>query len=71
MPGPIHWLVAKAEEVAEQLQNVLSLKERHGQMREKNKDFVEPRGLKQSIIWQRCNNKGKTYKLKKNLYKNE
>lgn len=28
MPGPIHWPVTRAEALAEQLQNVLSLKER-------------------------------------------
>lgn len=29
MPGPIHWPVTRAEALAEQLQNVLSLKERN------------------------------------------
>lgn len=52
MPGPIHWLVSRAEALAEQLQNVLSLKATRGQNKEKNKDFVQPGGLMPSIIWE-------------------
>lgn len=42
----MHWLVSLAERLAEQLQNVLSLKETMGQNKEKY--FIESGGLKQS-----------------------